>query len=368
MKIVITGSGGQLAQALLSIAKLAKNDAELSTAEQMLLHFFPEIKACIEPSDEVVGVSHQVLDIGDIDSIRRALDTIAPDVVINCAAYNAVDKAEIDIDMAMAVNAIGPKLLASECRLRHLKLVHISTDFVFDGELSRAYTEQELSKPLSVYGKSKREGERWVSEILGEQATIIRTSWLYSCYGDNFVKTMQSLFKTKESLSVVSDQLGSPTWCEALAVVILMLIKQKKLSNTSDGNSNIEQVVYPLHQEKGVAHLYHYAGGSCTSWYEFAGEIQRRTQVGEPVSTESASSTVACKIEPITTLAWQRLHENRLAIRPAQSALNAAKVNQLLGIESKSLISANWQQQLEAMLKYQKVKSEEGLELRKSRF
>ncbi|WP_299810782.1 dTDP-4-dehydrorhamnose reductase [uncultured Shewanella sp.] len=356
MKILITGANGQLAQALLSIAKLAQSDAELSAAEQMLLHLLPESKTCIAATDEVIGVSHQALDIGDIDSIRRALDIIAPDVVINCAAYNAVDKAEIDIDRAMAVNALGLKLLASECRLRDLKLVHISTDFVFDGELSRPYTEQDLPSPLSVYGKSKGEGERWVSDILGEQATIIRTSWLYSCYGHNFVKTMQSLFKAKESLSVVSDQLGSPTWCEALAVVILMLIKQKKLSNTSNGNSVSKKETYLSQPTIGAADLYHYAAGASVSWYEFACEIQRQTLAIE----ESAPNTAACHIQPITTQAWQGEHANRLAKRPVQSALNAAKVCQQLGIMQGSLLSASWQTQLQAMIDYQKVKSEEG--------
>ncbi|ABV86762.1 dTDP-4-dehydrorhamnose reductase [Shewanella pealeana] len=363
MRILITGAAGQLGQALLSIAGLTQvNLAERTVAQQMLVALLPEALECIETTDEVIGVSHQALDICDIDSIRKAFDTIAPDVVINCAAYNAVDKAEFDIDKAMLINAEGPKLLAGECQRHNIRLVHISTDFVFDGELLRAYTEQDSPAPLSVYGKSKLEGERWVSDILGSKATIIRTSWLYSCYGHNFVKTMQSLFKVKESLSVINDQYGSPTWCEALAVAIFMLVKQTQATILTRPS------VCEDKPAKGLADLYHYAASASASWYEFACEIQRQagsvTELAPSTklsqNKEFAPNSADCSILPITTKAWQELHDNRLALRPKQSALNTQKLCHQLAIEPGSLLTATWQQQLAAMVSYQKVKSRES--------
>lgn len=357
MRILLTGGSGQLAQALLSVAELSRitqitratetNSIALTAAQRLLLASLPEAIECIAATDEVMGLSHRQLDICEPDSIRVAFDAFKPDVVINCAAYNAVDKAENDVDRAMAVNGIGPKLLAQECLHRNIRLVHISTDFVFDGGLQRSYTEQDAPAPLSSYGKSKLEGERWVSDILGAKATIIRTSWLYSCWGDNFVKTMQGLFKIKESLSVINDQYGSPTWCEALAVAIFMLVKQSQPMNLNDKAALEERTA------QGVAHLYHYASSASASWYEFACEIQRQALA----MTEPKSKSVDCLIKPITTQAWQGLHENTLALRPKQSALNAQKLCHQLAIQSDSLICANWQQQLKAMLKYQKVKS-----------
>ncbi|GIU36965.1 dTDP-4-dehydrorhamnose reductase [Shewanella schlegeliana] len=358
MRIVITGGAGQLAQALLSIVELARvtqvlqvtqasqiNSSELTAAQQMLVASLPEALECIASTDEVISLSHQQLDICHVHSIRVAFDTFQPDIVINCAAYNAVDNAETDLDRAMAVNVIGPKLLAEECLHRNIRLVHISTDFVFDGLLQQPYTEQDAPAPLSAYGRTKLEGERCLNEILGAKATIIRTSWLYSCWGNNFVKTMQGLFKVKQSLSVINDQYGSPTWCEALAVVIFMLVKKTQLTNLNDKGTLEPRTA------QGMAHLYHYAGGSITSWYELAREIQRQTLA----MTESTPKIVDCLIQPITTQAWQGLHEKRLAPRPKQSVLNAEKVCNQLSIKPESLIRANWQQQLKAMIEYQKA-------------
>ncbi|ABZ76086.1 dTDP-4-dehydrorhamnose reductase [Shewanella halifaxensis HAW-EB4] len=374
MRVLITGAAGQLGQALLSIAELTQvTAAELTAPQQMLVALLPEVLACIATTDEVIGVSHQQLDICALHSIQAAFDAFKPDVVINCAAFNGVDKAETDTDKAIAVNATGPKLLAGECKRLNIRLVHISTDFVFDGALKRPYTEQDMPSPLSAYGRSKLEGERWVNDILGAKATIIRTSWLYSCCGQNFVKTMQGLFKTRERLSVINDQSGSPTWCETLALVIFKLIKQTQLANSdrkvAAQNHNADGT------EKGLAHLYHYAAGSCVaedylvaegfsadgslvaegsscSWYEFACEIQRLTMS----ANAQIAKAEACQIEPISSLSWQALHENRLAPRPVQSALNAQKVCHQLGIKPGSLIRASWQEQLQAMISYQKVK------------
>ncbi|MGS0682949.1 dTDP-4-dehydrorhamnose reductase [Shewanella sp. 125m-7] len=349
MRILITGAGGQLAQALLSIAELTRiNTAKRTAAQKMLLAALPEVVDCIDTKDQLIGLSHQQLDICDPLSICTAFDACMPDVVINCAAYNSVDRAEIDLDKAMAINANGPKFLASECHRRNIRLVHISTDFVFNGELKRPYTEQDSTAPLSVYGKSKREGERWVSEILGSKATIIRTSWLYSDFGQNFVQTMQGLFKVKEMLSVIDDQFGSPTWCEALAVMIFLLIKQKQTSSMKLKLNELN-----AHAKTPVCNLYHYAGSASCSWFEFATEIQRLTIL----TTEQTLNNAKCRIEPISTLSWQALHQKPLANRPRQSVLSAEKVCYQLGINPGSLLRATWQEQLNAMIKYQKVKS-----------
>lgn len=354
MRILITGAAGQLAQALLSIVELSQvnldNSIELTPAQKMLVTSLPEAMECIAITDEVIGLSHQQLDICDSHSIEAALDAFRPDVVINCAAYNAVDKAEIDIERAMAVNAIGPKLLANACLHRNMKLVHISTDFVFDGAKVGAYTEQDAPEPLSIYGQSKLKGERWISEILGDKATIVRTSWLYSSWGQNFVKTMQGLVKTKESLSVISDQLGSPTWCEALAVTLFLLVKRTPLKNLP------KKMVSEGLSVKRETHLFHYAGSGVASWYEFACEVQRQTLA----ITEPKLKTVDCLIQPITTQAWQGLHKSPLAQRPKQSALVAQKLCHQLAIKPRSLLNAPWQQQLAAMIEYQKVRSRES--------
>ncbi|MGS0676912.1 dTDP-4-dehydrorhamnose reductase [Shewanella sp. 125m-1] len=378
MRILITGAASQLAQALLSIAELTQvNIAQRTAAQQMLQTLLPEVSECLDPSDAVIGLCRQQLDICDIDSIRTAFDTYKPDVVINCAAYNRVDQAELDIEKAMSVNANGPKLIASECHSRNICMVHISTDFVFDGVLKRPYVEQDPAAPLSIYGKSKLEGERWVSDILGFKAKVIRTSWLYSCRGHNFVKTMQGLFKVKDKLAVIADQYGSPTWCEALAVMILKLVKQTQTQTQTLGSKvNISRLTE--NSGAGVCNLYHYAGGASCSWFELAGEIQRLTLSFSESESESELEPEqepesglevnirSCKIEPISTLAWQALHKGCIAQRPHQSALSAQKLCQQLDIKPESLLRASWQEQLHAMIKEQNLRGEAGIRKNRS--
>ncbi|MCK8043277.1 dTDP-4-dehydrorhamnose reductase [Shewanella sp. 1CM18E] len=354
MRILITGAGSQLAQALLSIAELplCHKMAEHTATQRLLINLLPEAKDCVSANDVVKGFFKEQLDICCVDSIRIAFEQFKPDFVVNCAAYNAVDLAEIDSEHAIAINENGPKLLAQECLVRKIKLVHISTDFVFNGQLSRAYNELDATSPLSAYGKSKLNGEFWVNQILGSDASIIRTSWLYSCRGNNFVKTMQRLFAVKDELSVINDQTGSPTWCEALAVVIFQLLKQLGTSCQISKELGMEQgsELITATVENIAPNLYHYAAsGSCT-WFEFAKQIQQQMNVHFSINSKER---LECKLEPISTDLWQSWHQHTLAKRPAQSALCADKIRGRLAFREQSLLFASWELQLQAMLQYQ---------------
>ncbi|MCL1095761.1 dTDP-4-dehydrorhamnose reductase [Shewanella kaireitica] len=363
IKIMVTGGNGQLAQSLALIAHLS--DAKVKagsftriTAEIMhaLVNILPEVSNCLSEQDELYLLSHRELDICDSVAIDAAFKQVKPDVVINSAAYNAVDNAETDSESAFKVNVEGPKLLAERCKRDGVMLVHISSDFVFSGEKSSAYNEQDTPAPLSVYGKSKLAGELAVRQVLAEQAYIIRTSWLYSCQGDNFVHTMQKLFAAKEQVSVIADQYGSPTWSEALAVIIFKLIKQKEvtrfgayLGTSIDANFSTQFTGQSVSDSVGFNSLFHYAAANSCSWLEFAQEIQRLVLVGDK------SKKAHCNIRPISTLSWQAGHEQILARRPKQSALNNQRICQQLGLREGSLLKAKWQLQLKGMLDFQKI-------------
>jgi len=373
MKILVTGGNGQLAQSLALIAnicgaqvKASPLDGQRSSAiyadvKRALLGVLPEASSCLNPLDEVFLFARQELDICSSASIDAAFKQIKPDVLINCAAYNAVDKAQLDVDTAYQVNAIGPELLSLQCKSDGVKLIHISTDFVFAGDKGSAYDEQDSPSPLSVYGKSKLAGEQAVLQILGEQASIIRTAWLYSCSGHNFVNTMQGLFAVKDELSVIGDQYGSPTWSEALAVVILKLIMHKEVVSLNALSTRKADVTdNGGDSDTGASNLYHYAAVNTCSWFEFAKEIQRlmafdsEPLLPEPTSRKNALSASRCQIKSISSKSWQALHENPLAERPSKSTLNIKKLCQHLGGLQGSLLNANWQQQLKAMLDCQR--------------
>jgi len=187
------------------------------------------------------------LDITKKESVTSFFKKTNFDFCVNCAAYTAVDKAESDEDSAQKVNVLGPKYLAEACLITNTKLIHISTDFVFDGASTIPYTEEDETNPLSVYGKTKLEGEIAISSILTKYF-ILRTSWLYSEYGNNFMKTMRRLSKDRNELGIISDQIGSPTYAKDLAKAVLHIVKS---------NSN----------KFGV---YHYSNEGVASWYDFA--------------------------------------------------------------------------------------------------
>ena len=268
INVLLTGSNGQLASCIKDRAKQYKG-----------LNF--------------IYTDYQELDIRNLNHVEgffKANQKI--DYCINCAAYTAVDEAESDVEKAFEINAQGPKNLATICNEQDTILIHISTDFVFDGEKNEPYTETDIPKPISVYGASKLQGEVEIQKTL-KKHFIIRTSWLYSEHGTNFMKTMLNLAKTRDEISVVSDQIGTPTYAGDLANVILKIIT----SNTRSFG------------------LYHYSNEGVASWYDFAKAIF------EAVNLKT-------KINPIETDAYPTP-----AKRPVFSVLDKTKIKKQFNIE-----------------------------------
>lgn len=354
--VLITGAKSQLAQALLRIAanigELALNsNANTSTNTSIPL--------------ELYALSRSQLDITDAVNIAAVFDQYRPSWVINCAAYNAVDAAEHEAIEANRVNALGPELLAQQCLLSGARLLHVSSDYVFGGQavceiahaaervvcdaresgveqhqnpdlapnsnpnhLPRPFVELDAPEPLSTYGKSKLLGELKVVAVLGDGATIVRTSWLYGQDGHNFVNTMLNLMRTQPSLQVIVDQIGCPTWSDSLAKVIWQLVMQ---------------------QRSGV---FHYSAQGQCSWYEFACEIQRQALALNLLS-------LPVGILPITSADYTKQALNRgisLAKRPSYSVLSSGKLRSTLVTLNALLMPEqiewqDWRQQLNRMLR-----------------
>lgn len=246
----------------------------------------------------------ETLDITDPEKVNVFFKGHHFSYCINCAAYTAVDKAESEKEKAFAVNANGPGLLAAACKKNNTAFVHISTDYVFDGSSIRPYEETDMVNPLGVYGESKLAGEERVMKE-NRDAIIIRTSWVYSSYGKNFVKTMMRLMQERDSIGVVNDQKGSPTYAADLAAVILQIIG------------------------KGISPgIYHYCNEGVISWYDFAVAIK-----------EIISS--ACIVNAITTAEYPTP-----AKRPAYSALNTQKIKSTF-----TLSIPNWKDSLRRCIK-----------------
>lgn len=234
------------------------------------------------------------IDITNKDNIKDFCQTNNINVIINCAAYTAVDKAESDIENADLVNRKAVKKLAIVSSELNIKLIHISTDYVFDGRNFKPYKEEFQVNPQGVYGKTKLEGELELININPKNSLIIRTSWVYSYYGNNFVKTMLRLGKEKDSLGVVFDQIGTPTYALHLAKIILDIIPQIE-------NEKVEIVNF---SNEGVL-----------SWYDFAKEIMKMAKID-------------CKINPIESFQYPTP-----AVRPHFSVLNKAKIKAMFNVE-----------------------------------
>lgn len=267
LNVLVTGSNGQLGSEI----------HELSTNYPYQFFFMDRTQ----------------LDIDDAEALEQFILTHAINAIVNCAAYTAVDKAETETEKAYAINANAVKTLASLSKKHAIKLIHISTDYVFDGTHFQPYCENHTTNPLSVYGKSKRAGEEALLEVNPTNAIIIRTSWVYSSYGNNFVKTMLRLAKERESLNVIYDQIGTPTYAKDLAYAILEIL--------------------PKIDTKTVE-IYHYSNEGVASWYDFAKEI-------------NSCANLTCKIEPITTEQYPLP-----AKRPYYSLLDKAKIKKTFGI------------------------------------
>ena len=222
MKILITGANGLLGHELSSVLK----------------------------DHSLILLSHSQLDISDIDSVNKKIDSTSPDIIINSAAYTQVDNCETNYDLAFKSNAIGPKNLAIKCKQLDIPLIHISTDYVFEGNENKSpLVEDDKLGPKTIYGKTKLEGEKFVKEIC-DKYFILRTAWLYG-EGKNFVKTMLNLSKKNKELKVVNDQIGSPTYAKDLAKAIKEIIEKKS-------------------DKYGI---YHVTNKGEVSWYEFAKKI-----------------------------------------------------------------------------------------------
>lgn len=176
-----------------------------------------ELQRTVPEEAEIIALDHNQLDIAELSQVNNAFVEHQPAVVINAAAYTAVDRAESEQDEARRVNARGAENLAAACHQSVAKLIHISTDFVFDGSNSRPYTPEYVPNPLGIYGGSKLAGEFSVRNMLAGHGVIVRTGWVYSSQGNNFVKTMLRLMSEKDQLGVVADQVGTPTWAKGLA-------------------------------------------------------------------------------------------------------------------------------------------------------
>lgn len=232
--------------------------------------------------DKAVYVDKDELDITDAEAVKNFVSARNFDAIINCAAYTAVDKAESDEKLAELINVEGPKNLAAT----GVPLIHISTDYVFDGTNCRPYIETDEANPQSVYGKTKLAGEKAVMDN-AQTAVIIRTAWLYSTFGNNFVKTMQRLGKERDTLNVVFDQVGTPTYAADLAGAIVAILPQ---------------------MEPGMKEIYHFSNEGVCSWYDFALAIM-------------AQSDIDCTVLPIESKDYPTA-----AHRPCYSVLNKAKI------------------------------------------
>lgn len=260
---LITGAGGMLAQDLLT-----RLSAE---------------------GDRAIGLDRAALDVTDADSVTAALREYRPSVVVNCAAWTAVDDAETKEDQALAVNGEGPRLLAEACRAYGAVLVHISTDYVFAGEADRPYAEDAGTDPRSAYGRTKAAGERAVLQTLPETGYVVRTAWLYGAGGGNFVRTMIRLEGVKETLDVVNDQRGQPTWTADLADLVARLGRAAVAGTAPAG-------------------VYHGTSSGDTTWFGLTREIFRLLGADED------------RVRPTTSEAFVRP-----APRPAYSVLGHEK-------------------------------------------
>ncbi len=278
MNILITGCKGQLGTEL---QKIAASD----TSHQWL---FTDV---------------DTLDICDKAAVEKCFETNRIEACINCAAYTAVDKAEDEPELATLINSFAPKVLADTCKRHNALLIHISTDYVFGGEANEPYKVDDPINPQSIYGSTKAEGEHLIRESCCNYM-IVRTAWLYSSVGKNFVKTMLMLGDTKEEINVVVDQKGCPTWAHDLAVALVALLNKNG--------------------KKEVHETFHFTNEGQITWYDFAVAIM-----------EIGGKT--CKVNPITTDQYPTK-----AKRPAYSVLDLSKIKEYAGIEI-----PDWRESLE---------------------
>jgi dTDP-4-dehydrorhamnose reductase len=255
-------------------------------------------------SEVVIGLDRTQLDLTNPDQIRDAVQTFQPDVIINPAAYTAVDLAEKEPERAFAINAEAPRVLAEEAAKIGARLIHFSTDYVYSGEKLSPYTETDATAPLSVYGKSKLAGEDAIRSV-GLPHLIFRTSWVYGTYGNNFLKTILRLARERDMLRIVADQVGAPTSCNSIAEAILIVLT--KLTTEA--------------RQIDVSGTYHLVNAGQTSWYGFATAI-----VEEYMLLQASRGWPQLKVTPATIQKITTEEYPTPAIRPVSSLLDCAKL------------------------------------------
>ncbi len=274
-----------------------------------------ELQKALAPLGHVVALAREQLDLSQADEIRKVVRAHAPAIIVNPAAYTAVDKAESEPDLAMAVNGIAPGVFAEEAKRLGALLIHYSTDYVFDGNKSTAYLETDTPNPQSVYGRTKLAGEDAI-RMVGGRHLILRTSWVYGVHGGNFAKTMLRLAKERDELRVVADQFGAPTWARLLATSTARILQRDV--------------------DAGSSGVYHLTAGGRTSWHQYAEEVVRLAR-----QYDVSLANKALTIHPIAT------HEYPVpAKRPANSVLATDKIREAFG-----LTLPQWQDDLAACVR-----------------
>jgi dTDP-4-dehydrorhamnose reductase len=284
MKIIVIGKSGQLAWEL----------SQLSSVKH-----------------EIVCLGRKDINLNELLSVSETLKIHKAEAIINASAYTAVDKAESDIDNAYELNAKAVGHLAQACKLLSLPLVHISTDFVFHGDKGAPYLPNDEINPLGVYGASKAEGEQLITDIYPSNSAIIRTSWVYSTHGNNFVKTMLNFMNTKPELGIISDQIGSPTYAKGLAEACIRALENKLVG------------------------IHHYTDTGVASWFDFAVAIQS-------IGFDLGLLDKKIPIKPISTSQYPTP-----AARPHYSVLDKSSLVNALP----ELSFVHWQTQLQTMMK-----------------
>lgn len=281
MRILVTGKKGQLGKSIKKIVNTYSNED---------INKIP---------NDFIFVGRGELDLSNESAISKYFDNNKFDIIINCAAYTHVDIAEEKPELANQINHLAVKFLAKIAQKQHAMLIHISTDYVFEGESNKPYVETDDTNPINVYGITKLAGEQALQSAMPINALIIRTSWVYSEYGNNFVDTMLKLGKKQDEVSVVIDQMGSPTYATDLAQLILTIIKNNELN-----------------QENQATQIYHYSNDGIVSWYDFAKEI-------------FTIANIDCNVKMIKSEQF-----TTLARRPKNTCLDNSKVTKTFGFTS----------------------------------
>lgn len=298
MNILLTGAAGQLGNELLPLLSARGN----VTATDLMV-------------PQVSSTRWVKLDISNAAKLESLLDQVRPELIVNTAAFTAVDAAETAVDVAFEVNAALPERLANWAKQNHASLMHYSTDYIFSGESTMPYLETDLPGPQNVYGESKLEGERLIQES-GCRHAVLRTSWVYSSHGKNFVLSMLELARKGISLSIVDDQRGCPTWARNLALASDSIIEswRTRVSGSPDG-------------------VYHYCDDRDLSWYDFALAIFRAAVKAGLLEKEP-------ELTPVSSAGFPQP-----AKRPKLSVLNTSRISHVFGIQA-----ASFEQALKAVI------------------